>query len=114
MNLQEYNKAIESLNEQRRALLDNDLDEPIHLVSEREGDAFMLSHRLDLCRLMAGTLLYAGGGEYIMKKDAATWVSTYDGAMSEEHAFMRLVSIAARYIPIHYIHIPGHGKSVPA
>ena len=37
MNLQEYNKAVESLEEQRLELSQAELDTPIHVVSEREG-----------------------------------------------------------------------------
>lgn len=36
MNLQEYNKAVESLEEQRLELSQVELDTPIHAVSVRE------------------------------------------------------------------------------
>lgn len=113
MNLQEYNKAIESLDEQRIKLSRVELDTPIHVVSEREGDAYIVRCLLDLLRLPVGTLLY-GSGDYLLKRDVATWVSTYDrGELSAEQAFERLAFLASDDTPVHYIHMPGHSKNTP-
>lgn len=113
MNLQEYNKAVESLEEQRLELSQVELDTPIHVVSEREGDAYLVRHLHDLLRLPVGTLLYVIG-EYLLKRDVATWVSTYDRReLSAEQTFERLAFLASDDTPVHYIHMPGHSKNTP-
>lgn len=113
MNLQEYNKAVESLEEQRLELSQVELDTPIHVVSEREGDAYLVRNLHYLLRFPVGTLLY-GRGEYLLKRDAATWVSTYDRReLSAEQTFERLAFLASDGTPVHYIHMPGHSKNTP-